>query len=249
MRRTPCVGTFQLKRADRLLLDGADCPEPRRGHSGVPCPAPFPRGAPCAPPVRRVSVLLGQAPSTDCPSVLSWRVAPSRLRQVLRACLQKEPKDRVRDIGDVSVAMKGTFETVVTAPSEPTIRPRLHVWQQPIPAVAAGLTLLVIGGVAVWSLTLPAPPRVARFPIPLAADQNFSFTGRPTVGRSLPTALTSFTWRRAACGCAPSISVAIQVPGTEEEARGPFFSADGQSIGFWADGQLKKVSVSGGGHR
>jgi serine/threonine-protein kinase len=39
---------------------------------------------------------------------------------------------------------------------------------------------------------------------------------------------------------------AIQVAGTEAEARGPFFSADGQSIGFWATGQLKKVSVSGG---
>ena len=36
------------------------------------------------------------------------------------------------------------------------------------------------------------------------------------------------------------------MPGTEEGARGPFFSADGQSIGFWADGQLKKVGVSGG---
>ena len=27
---------------------------------------------------------------------------PPRLRQVLKACLQKEPKDRVRDIGDVA---------------------------------------------------------------------------------------------------------------------------------------------------
>ena len=32
---------------------------------------------------------------------------PLRLRQVLRACLQKEPKDRIRDIGDVSLAMDG----------------------------------------------------------------------------------------------------------------------------------------------
>ena len=38
---------------------------------------------------------------------------------------------------------------------------------------------------------------------------------------------------------------AVQVPGTEGGARGPFFAADGQSIGFY-DGQLKKVAVSGG---
>ena len=39
---------------------------------------------------------------------------------------------------------------------------------------------------------------------------------------------------------------AVQVPGTEGGAIGPFFSPDGQSIGFYWDGQLKKVSVSGG---
>ena len=31
-----------------------------------------------------------------------------------------------------------------------------------------------------------------------------------------------------------------------EGARNPFFSADGQWLGFWADDQLKRVSVSGG---
>ena len=50
---------------------------------------------------------------------------PPRLRQVLKACLQKEPRDRIRDIGDVSLAMKGTFETEVAAADEPgPCRPR-----------------------------------------------------------------------------------------------------------------------------
>ena len=35
------------------------------------------------------------------------------------------------------------------------------------------------------------------------------------------------------------------MPGTEE-ASSPFFSPDGRWIGFFADGQLKKVAVSGG---
>ena len=42
-------------------------------------------------------------------------------------------------------------------------------------------------GFAVWSLTRPAPPPrglVSRFPIPLAADQNFSGPGRPFVAIS-----------------------------------------------------------------
>src|SRR5262249_53776838 len=40
------------------------------------------------------------------------------------------------------------------------------------------------------------------------------------------------------------------IPGTEGDglaaARGPFFSLDGQWVGFWAGGQIKKVSLTGG---
>ena len=38
---------------------------------------------------------------------------------------------------------------------------------------------------------------------------------------------------------------AVAIAGTEN-ARGPFFSPDSQSIGFWADGQLRRVATSGG---
>jgi serine/threonine-protein kinase len=36
------------------------------------------------------------------------------------------------------------------------------------------------------------------------------------------------------------------VPGAELEARSPFFSSDGQSIGYYAAGELRRVSVTGG---
>ena len=38
---------------------------------------------------------------------------------------------------------------------------------------------------------------------------------------------------------------AAPITGTEGGV-GPFFSPDGEWIGFWADGQLKKVRVDGG---
>ena len=92
---------------------------------------------------------------------------PATVRTVLRRCLVKDPKERLRDIGDVRLAMKGVFETTVSPPSEPTAAPTLQVWQRPIPLVLAGLALLVIGGLAVWSLTgpTPSPPRVERFTV------------------------------------------------------------------------------------
>ena len=37
---------------------------------------------------------------------------PSTVRHVLKACLQKDPKKRIHDMGDVRLAMSGVFETV-----------------------------------------------------------------------------------------------------------------------------------------
>ena len=171
---------------------------------------------------------------------------PANIRSVVRRCLVKDPKQRLRDIGDVRLAMEGTFETTVGAPSDAIVASPVAVWQRPVPLLLAGLVVAAISGLAVWSLSRPAPLRVARFPIPLAADQIFTFNGRPLVaispdGSQVVYAANQSLWLRPV-----DELQATQVPGTEAEARGPFFSADGQSIGFWATGQLKKVAVSGG---
>ena len=71
---------------------------------------------------------------------------PAHIRSVMRQCLVKDPKERLRDIGDVRLAMRGAFETTVSAPSEPVVTPQLQVWQRPAVAAVAGLALLVIGG-------------------------------------------------------------------------------------------------------
>ena len=171
---------------------------------------------------------------------------PARLRQLVQACLQKDPKQRVHDVADVRLAMEGAFENVVVpmTPEEPAVA-RLQIWQRPAPAVIAALALIAIGSVAVWGLTRPAPPRVVRFPIPLAADQAFSFTTRVLVAVSPDGSHVVYTANNSLWLRPVDQLQAVRVPGSED-ASGPFFSADGQSIGFWADGRLKKVSVSGG---
>ena len=104
---------------------------------------------------------------------------------------------------------------------------------------------LVIGGLAVWALTRPTPDRVVRFPMPLAGDLTFSGTGRPIVAIAPTGDRVAFTaggglWLR------PLDQMDATLVSGGEEARNPFFSADGQWLGFYADGQLKRVSVSGG---
>ena len=170
---------------------------------------------------------------------------PPVLAGVLRRCLQKNPKQRIRDIGDVILPMDGAFETSVPAPSEGTVAAgTLRLWQRPLPAIGFVLAAAAISALVAWSLTRPAPVQLARFAIPLAADQTFDRADRPVVdlfpdGTRIVYAANGTLWLRSV-----DQLEALPIAGTEN-ARGPFFSPDSQSIGFYADGQLKRVETSG----
>ena len=174
---------------------------------------------------------------------------PAHIRSVVRQCLVKDPKERLRDIGDVRLAMKGAFEPKVSAPTEPTVAPRLRLWQRPTVAAVMAAVLIAVGiagGLAVWSLARPAPQAVTRFEVPLRAGESFTGIGRHIVaaspdGRHIVYATTDGLSLRSLDQVAP-----VLVAGTDGSAREPFFSADGQWIGFYAGGQLRKVATSGG---
>ena len=174
------------------------------------------------------------------------KTLPSHVGTYLRRCLQKDSQQRVRDIGDVRLAMDGAFETSVPAPSERTVASgTLRLWQRPLPAIGVGLGVAAIAGLAVWTVIRPAPGQIARFAIPLAADQSFDRVDRPVVaispdGTRVVYAANGALWLRSV-----DELEAVAIAGTEN-ARGPFFSHDSQSIGFWADGQVRRLAVSGG---
>ena len=92
---------------------------------------------------------------------------PAHVRSVVRQCLVKDPKERLRDIGDVRLAMKGAFETTFSMSSEQAVVPQLQVWQRPIPATLVLVAAVLLTGVAVWTVTRPdvAPPDLMRFAI------------------------------------------------------------------------------------
>ena len=171
---------------------------------------------------------------------------PARVRQAIQVCLQREPKQRVRDVAAVRLAMEGAFETTVSAPTEAqAVAPQLQIWQRPVPAAMVVLVFAAVAGLAVWALTRPAPDRVVRLSTPLAGDLTFTGTGRPIVAIAPTGDRVAFTaggglWLR------PLDQMDATLVSGGEGARNPFFSADGQWLGFWADDQLKRVSISGG---
>ena len=157
---------------------------------------------------------------------------PARLRQVVRRCLQKDPKQRLHDVADLRLAMEGAFETPVRAPSEPTPVPILRTWQRPIPLALAGMALVAIGGVIVWSLVRPvaAPPgTVTRFPLILpdddVIDRGDGFALSPD-GTTLVYAATRNDVQQLIVRTRDQVTPR-PLPGTEEAVY-PFFSPNGQ---------------------
>jgi serine/threonine protein kinase len=99
---------------------------------------------------------------------------PAVVITVMRRCLQKDRKQRVRDIGDVSLALEGAFETTIpgTAVPAPTPRPR-PLWRRAIPVVAAAAIAGAAGWIVGRPVTRSSPSQ--RVSIMLPADQSIAF--------------------------------------------------------------------------
>ncbi len=182
---------------------------------------------------------------------------PRGLRRVLSRCLQKDRADRSRDIGDVRLdlaeaitAPAGEEAAVTTAVSAPPA-----FWQRPAAVAAAALLLgAAIAGVTVWSLLPEAERRVSRFTLtlPVGAEVTLSGSQRDLAvspdgtrvvyssGGADPTERLLFVREVGELGAAP-------LRGGEAGAN-PFFSADGEWVGFRdaRDNRLKRVPVAGG---
>lgn len=174
---------------------------------------------------------------------------PARILQAIRVCVQKNAKERVRDIAAVRLAMKGAFETdgravEATTTEAPSRRRR-------IPLALASLALLVAGGAGVWMIIPEAVRPVGRFVV------STSPTGRFFGESNHPDLAISPDGTRI-CGSAARRHGALRTAGrptrrdTEPLAvtgsGTPFVSPDGDWLGFsiFTDSSWKKVSIRGG---
>src|SRR5262249_43604258 len=108
-------------------------------------------------------------------------------------------------------------------------------------------------GTAIWQgiglRALRSPGVVSRFNVALLRNQRITNFDRPVVALSPDGSKLAYV---ASTGEGSQIYVQIldqfqptALPGTDD-ASSPFFSPDGEWIGFFADEKLKKVSVKGG---
>ncbi len=172
---------------------------------------------------------------------------PAALDHVVHGCLEKDPEERWQSAADVGRELRwlaGGGGLPLAVKSE---APRNWHWGW------VALALLLIGGAQVWSnIRSREVPRTLRSFLPPPPQMSFDFTGDfsgPPVINSQGTAIVfcARTQKDRDSVWVQSLGElsAKKLDGTEG-ASFPFWSADGQFIGFFADGFLKKIPAAGG---
>ncbi|MGE5344616.1 MAG: protein kinase domain-containing protein, partial [Acidithiobacillales bacterium] len=176
-------------------------------------------------------------------------VTPASVRRLLARCLERDAKQRLRDIGEARIALdlEAGEERAGSAPEAPA-----SSWRRGLPWALA-VVLAAVSGAALWTARrgAPKPAATIRVTVELTDDASVRVASR-SIGTNVvlspagdllvfvPAREGSPIYARRLDGLAAS-----PVPGTEGGS-GPFFSPDGAWIAFFADGKLKKVPLSGG---
>ena len=179
---------------------------------------------------------------------------PARMRGLIAACLEKDPRKRLRDLGDVRLLTgiaseeQGAFALSDTVP-EATRRSLLS---RGLPwAVAAFLLIAIIIGTLAYFHTGSKPARSISSLILAPGKVWFAFNGPEGAPSLSPDGTQLIFPAKDALGnealwIRPLDSLQAQRLEGTEGASYPFWSPDSRSVGFFQDGKLKKIDVTGG---
>ena len=177
---------------------------------------------------------------------------PPALATYLRRCLVKDPRQRVRDIGDVRLALEGAFEAAAPVFSIPGPRPTSAAARAVPWTLAASTAAFAIAWLAVWAPWRPATS-VDRPLIRLDVDLGAGVSLPDSSTSSSSVAVSPDGSRLVYASDTPArlFTRRLDQPGATElrgtsGAQRPFFSADGQWVGFVVGNKLNKISVEGG---
>ncbi len=174
---------------------------------------------------------------------LEWSALPSKLppnlRTLLQRCLERDPRRRLRDIGDARLELEQPL--VAPAVTPPERRSVIVPW---IVAAALGVAAITLAAIHMREVP-PAAPQV-RFSVPPPAKGSFgTWIGLSPDGRYLGfTAISADGDVRVWVRSLDSLE-ARPLPGTEGTITF-FWSPDSRFVAFQAGGKLKKIELAGG---
>jgi serine/threonine-protein kinase len=170
------------------------------------------------------------------------KTAPPLERLVKRA-LAKDPEQRFQTARDLKAALSWALENAAVPGGVPRSRWRI--------TVAAATVLAIVAAVELtgwWRATRPVDHPLTRLNLDLGPEAmtglNLTVAISPD-GRRLVYPARGPDGKQLLATRLLDQAQSTMLPGTESGAD-PFFSPDGQWIGFFARTQLKKISVQGG---
>ena len=158
---------------------------------------------------------------------------PRALRRALSRCIQRDRSQRSRDIGDVRLDLDEALAAPVEETVEAAAIAQPALWQRPMSVAAIVLAAIVVTALAVWTLTHPAPALVTRTSIVLPQTQvRINTRGRGVAISPTGTHVVYVANEQLYLRALDELE-AQPLSGTEgSAATNPFFSPDGQWIGF-----------------
>ncbi|MDO8681665.1 MAG: protein kinase [Acidobacteriota bacterium] len=164
------------------------------------------------------------------------------VRSLLRRCLDKDSRRRLRDIGEARLAL----ETANDPAPAPVSQVRLR--QSPLVWVLAVIAVLSLAGsaVALWQRPAAVEKISARLTIPLPPGAEI--TSYPAITRDGRTVayVTQQGTEDSQLYLRDLNSFEARAVVGSSGAKQPFFSPDGKWVAFFAQGQLQKAEVAGG---
>ncbi len=183
--------------------------------------------------------------------------APPLLDHVIRRCLAKEPDRRWQTASDLMQDLRW----ISGEGSSPAVLPTGQTQSRLVPGIAVGVLGTLLVGLVVWALVLPEPvappPAPAQFTVATPPEGSLRLTGSQTDVAFSPDGMrivymTSTGSHESRHLYVRELDQLVATPLLgSERARSPFFSPDGEWVGFEVSGgrdnnKLKKVSVLGG---
>ncbi|HYL34321.1 MAG TPA: protein kinase [Bryobacteraceae bacterium] len=180
---------------------------------------------------------------------------PAAIRKLLRRCLDKDPLRRLQAIGEARIAIEETLAGPGATEEQPPAPPVAARPRSIYPWITASVLAIALAALAFMHFReKPSEAALVRFTISPPEKTAFVLTG-PNPNNGPP--VLSPDGRRLAFNARMADGKVLTwvrsldtlraqpLEGTEG-ANYPFWSADGRSLGFFADAKLKTIDASGG---
>jgi len=172
---------------------------------------------------------------------------PRTVRSLLRRCLTKDPRSRLRDIGEARVVL-GDLDASApdVVPAAPQQQPQTSWWWT-IAAVAALIAGVVLGRYALAPTTPAAQTFEFDITVPGNTIESGSFALSPDGSRLALVIRDESGDQKLAVRDMNATQLRV-LPGTKGAVY-PFWSPDGRELGFFSDNQLQRIALDGAAAR